>query len=86
MPVACVVENQIKDDADAAGLGLPDQGAHILHVAEHRVDRLVVRDVVAVIDLGRGKDRAQPQRVNAKLGQIVEPPHNTGQIADAVAV
>src|SRR5699024_6366638 len=49
--VAGVVQHQVHQDADATGSGLPDEGAHILHGAEHGVDVLVVGHVVAVVHL-----------------------------------
>ena len=42
--------------------------------AEARVDAVVVGDVVAVVALGRGLERRQPERVDAQPLEIVEPP------------
>ena len=46
----------------------------------------VVGDVVAEIGHRRGKDRRQPERVDAELRQIVEPRQDAREIADPVAV
>ena len=54
--------------------------------AEHRVDVLVVGDVVAVVVLRRAVDRGEPDDVDAQRGEVVEPADDAAQVADAVAV
>ena len=55
-------------------------------VPEHRVDVLVVADVVAGVVLRRRIDRRQPQHVDAEPGEIVQARQNSREVADAVAV
>ena len=84
--VAGVVEHQIQQDADAPGPRLPDEGAHILHGAEHGIDGPVVGHIVAVVHLGRGEHRADPQSVHPQLLQVVQPGQDARQVTDAVPV
>ena len=53
--------------------------------AEDRVDVAVVGDVVAGILLRGSLERAQPQRIDAELDEVVEVRGDAGQVADAVA-
>jgi len=56
----------------AAPLGFDDEAAEILHGAEIGVDRAIVGDIVAVVPAGRGIERQQPKRGDAKLLQIAK--------------
>ena len=51
-----------------------------------RIDAVVVGDVVAVVLARRRLERHQPDRRDAEPVQVVEPPHQALEIADAVAV
>jgi hypothetical protein len=54
--------------------------------AEHRIDVLVVRHVIAEVVHRRGVDRRQPERVHAEPGEVVEPLLDPFQVTYAVAV
>ena len=61
--VGRVVDDEVHDHLDAAGVGLLEQLVHVFHRAEERVYRLVVGDVVAVVVLRRlvdGRTSAAP--------------------------
>src|SRR4051794_29681522 len=62
------------------------QAVEVIERAEERVHVGVVGDVVAEVFHRRRVDRREPDSVNAKPGQVFQPPQNTGQIAAAVAV
>ena len=51
-----------------------------------RMHAVVVGDVVAVVLVGRGIERQQPQAGDAEAGEIVAAVGQPGEIADAVAV
>ena len=53
--------------------------------AEERVDVAVVGDVVAGVLLRRALERAQPDGVDAEVGEVVEVRRDAGEVADAVA-
>src|SRR3546814_5984225 len=53
---------------------------------EHRVDVAVIGDVIAEIGHGRGIDGRKPDRIHAEIDQMIEPPRDAAQIADAVAI
>ena len=86
MLVGGVVDDQLGDDADAAPVRLGDEAAEVAHVAVGRIDRAVVGDVVAVVAQRRGIEGQEPDRVDAEALDVVEPLHQAGEIADAVAV
>lgn len=47
----CVVEYHVKHQPDAARLCCANEGVHVLHRAETRVDGTVVRDIVTIVVL-----------------------------------
>ena len=63
-----------------------DQRLGIGQGAEHRVDRAVVRDVVAAVVLRRDVERGQPDRIDAQLGDGVQALGDARQVADAVSI
>jgi hypothetical protein len=50
------------------------------------MDVAVVGHIVAVVGHGAGVDRADPEQVDAQVGQVIQPLDDAGQVADAVAV
>ena len=83
--VGGVVRHQIDDEPDAAAMRLGEHHVEVGQGAEERVDVAVVRDVVAGILLRRALERAQPDRVDAEVGEVVEVRGDAGEVADAVA-
>jgi hypothetical protein len=86
MLVGGVIDHEFGNDPHAALLGFLDEALEILHRPEIGIDRAVIRDVVAVVAAGRGIERQQPQRGDAKLLQIAELLGQAREIADAVIV
>ncbi len=84
--VGAVVDHEVHDDADAALFALGDQAVHVLHRAEAWVDRVVVRDVIALVRERGDVDRREPEEVDAELLQGVQPGNDARKVADAVAV
>ena len=66
------------------------RGAAELHevpeVAVARIDAVEVGDVVAVVAVGRGVERVEPQRRDAQRLQMVEPVGEAAEVARPVAV
>src|SRR3954470_20779591 len=62
------------------------QRLEVRHLAEQRIDADVVGNVVPEIGHRRGKDRRQPDRVDAERFPIRKAPEDAGEIADAIAV
>ena len=66
---------------------LLEQPVEIAERAEDRIDVAIVRHVVAEILHRRGEERADSQmRVDAEIGDIVEPLGDADEVADAVAI
>ena len=86
MLVGRVVDNQVHHDANATPMRLLKQLIEIRHRAEFRLNRLIIADVIAVIDVRGLVHRRQPNHINAQLLQVVQPRRHALQIADAVAV
>ena len=72
MLVGGVVDHEVGDHPDAAVA----RGAHeldeVAERAEPRVDGVVVGDVVAVVAVGRGVERHQPEAGDAEPGEVVD--------------
>ena len=83
MLVGGVVEDEIEHDVDAGFVGLFDEAAEVLHGAKLGVDAAVVGDVVAEVDIGRGVDGGEPERVDAEIGEVAELFGDAVQVADA---
>jgi hypothetical protein len=62
------------------------QLGEITEVAEARVDVVEVRHVVPVVEVRRRVDRVEPQAGDAQPGQVVQPPDQSLDVTDAVAV
>ena len=67
-----MVKHHIENNTDAAGFRLRHQFVKIFQRTVGRIDRQVIRDVVAVINLRRNIERRQPDGINAQFLQIVE--------------
>ena len=81
-----MVDDEIDDDADAA---LPAAMGELDEVAERavaRIDAVVVGDIVTIVAAGRRLERHQPDRGDTEPVQIIQPPQQALEIADAVAI
>ena len=81
-----VVEHHVQHQADAAPVRLADKLLQILHRAVARVNGTVVGHIIAVVALGRGEERRQPEIVNAQVGEVVQFRGDALQIAEAVTI
>ena len=86
MLVRSVVDHKIEDDFYVPLFSFRNHAIEIAERAVHRIDIFVIRDVIAEIDLGRGKTRGNPDSVDAKIFQIIEFGGYAIQIADAIVV
>jgi len=86
MPIGRVVRHEIEDDLQPPRMRLCDERVEIRQRAEQRIDAAIVGNVVTEIGHGRGIDRRYPDGVDAEAVEIVEPPPNAREIADAVTV
>ncbi len=84
--VGGVVDHEVGDDADAAGVGGLGQRLEIGDGADRGMDLAEIGDVVAVVLQGRGIDGHEPETVDAQLLQVVELGGQADQVAVAVAV
>jgi len=79
-----MVHHKIQDDADIPLFSLILEPVEIGQRAVHGVNIFVIGNVVAEIDLGRGKTGGDPNGIDAKIFQIVELRGDAVQIADAI--
>ena len=84
--VGGVVRDEVEQHANPTPPGLFDEPVDVRERSEVGMDARVVGHVVAPVDVRRGKDRAQPDAVDAEPLEVLEPLHDPGQVADAVAV
>ena len=86
MLVRAVADDLVDDDLEPERVRLFHQPVEIAQRAEDRIDVAVVRHVVAEILHRRGEERAQPDGVDAEIGDVVEPLGDADEVADAVAI
>src|SRR5258708_39340331 len=86
MLIGGVIDDEIDDDADAARLAAMGELDEIARGAVARIDAVIVGDVVAVILAGRWLERHQPDRGDAEPVQVIQPPQQAFEVADAVTV
>src|SRR2546425_12374415 len=86
MELAAVVRDDVEEHSDPAISGLSNQPVDVAQVTESRLDVAVVGDVVAEVGVGRNRDRAQPDGIDAEPLKVIEPADDTREIADAVTV
>ena len=67
-----VVDDQVHDDAHPQLVGAGNQRVEGREVTKEGVDVAVVRDVVAVVCLGRAVDGRYPDDVDAEMREVIE--------------
>ena len=81
-----MVDDQVHDEAHAPLVDTLQQAIKVGQRAEHRVDVVVVGDVVAVVRLRGGVDRREPQDIHAQGFQVVELGADALEVAEAISV
>ena len=78
--------HNINHQLQAARMGLRNQRVKIRQRSVFRIDVAIIRYVITKILLWRRKERADPDGVNAQIGDIIQSGDNTLQVADTIAV
>lgn len=86
MLIRGVIEHEIGDNAQPAGMGGIDQGLEICQIAVGGMHAVIIGDVVAVIDQRRGEGGEQPDAIDAQVGHIIETGNGPAQVAMSIAV
>ena len=86
MAVGGVVEHHVEEHPDVVCSRLLEQAVEVRERPVLRVDVLVVGDVIAEVDLGRGVHGRDPDRIDAEGLEVIEPLRDAVEIADPVAV
>lgn len=86
MLIAGVVDHQIHQRLHPPFVAALDEALDVLDRAVLVRDAVVVRDVIAHVDLGRLVDRTQPDDVDTQLLDVVQLGDDAGKVADAVIV
>ena len=81
-----MVQNHIHHQVHAALGSLPYQLVKVLHSSVSGVNISVIRDIVSVVILRRGKKRSDPQIVHTQLCQIIQMLNYASQISETVSV
>ena len=84
--IAGMVDDQVHNDLHALCVGGRQAGIEGLHAAEHGVDILIVRDVIAAVHPGRGVQGRKPQPITAQTFDIVQALDHAVQVPHAVAI
>ena len=81
-----MVDDQVHDEAHAAFVDVREQAVEVRERPKHRVDVVVVGDVVAVVGLRGGVDRREPQDVHAEPLHVVQLLSDAFEVPEPVAV
>ena len=81
-----VIHHEIDEHADAALLGPVRELDEIAERAVAGIDVVIIGDVIAVVALGRGLERHQPEGRDAEAVQVIQAAHQPLEVADAVAI
>src|SRR5450432_626130 len=81
-----MIHHQIDEHAYAALLASMRELDKIAQSAVAEIDAVVIGDVVAVIAQWRWLERHQPDRGHAQSMEIIQSPHQSGEVADTVSV
>ena len=84
--VGGVVDDQVQQDFQSQFMGPVQHFLKLLQSSVIRMDIFVIGNVIAVIRIGRGKDRAEPDPVHPKGLYIVQLVIHSVQIPDPVSV
>ncbi len=86
MLIGCVIQNEVKDDAESALMRLVEKSFEVIERAVFRRDVAIIADVVTAIPVGGGEMRRKPERVHAEFFDVIEFFGDAFEVADAVAV
>ena len=81
-----MIGDKIEDDFKVARMRLADQSIEISQRAEQRMDRGIVRHIVAEVLHRRWVNRRDPNGIDAEPAQIIQSRDQAHEIAHAVAV
>ena len=84
--VAGVVQHLVQINLQPKVMRFGDHSVKIVQSAKHRVYVTVIDDVIATVDHGRHIDWRQPNRIHAKVCNLIQPPRNSRQIAGPAAI
>src|SRR5437763_7602185 len=86
MLIRGVIYHEVQNDADTLLLALGNHAVEVSERTVHRINILVVGDVVAEIHLRRWETWTDPNRVHAEIVQVGHLGGDALEIADAVIV
>lgn len=86
MHIRGVVHDQINQHSQAALFTTVREFYEIAKGTVPRIDAIVIGNIITVVTPRRGIKGHQPYRGDAQALQIIEPAHQTFEIANAVAV
>ena len=67
-----MIHHHVHDDLNAALLRFRKELVKIRHCSEHRIDGIVIRNIIAVINHRRRINGAQPDNICAELLYIIQ--------------
>ena len=81
-----MVGDKVENDFELSAMRFLNEAVESFERAEDRINPAIISDIIAEIMHGRGIDRRNPDRVDAEPEEIVQPPPDPVEIADAIAV
>ncbi len=86
MLVGRMIGNEIEQQLEPAGVDRRKQPVEAGEITKDWIDAAIVSDVVSEIRHGRGINRRQPDRIDAKVGEIIQPRLDSGKVAHAIRI
>ena len=86
MLIGRMIQYQIHDDLDSFLICFRNQAFHILQTPKHRINVLIVRNVVSIVILRGTVYRRKPDCVNSQIRQIIQPRNDPRKISDSIPI
>jgi hypothetical protein len=81
-----VIDDKIQNYPDTALFSLAGELNEVSGGAVPAVDAVVIGDIVTIVEIGRWLKRLKPDARNAEAGKIIQPPRQSFEISDPIAV
>ena len=81
-----MVYDQIHDHSDSPLMAAIAECDEIIERTVHRIDRLVIRDIIAIVIARRLIDRGKPDSIHAERCYVIKAADDTFEITNAITI
>ena len=86
MFIAAMIQDHIHKYFDISIMHSFEQGIKISHRSKLFHDVLIIRNIVAIVFIGRGKNRIEPNHINTQTFDIIQFRNNAFQVTYPIAI